>query len=109
MAKEDAAKKAEAPKKAEAEKKGKERQPSALKRDLQSEKSRLRNRAFKSRVRTAVRYLDEAIPKGDNAVVQQCLNEVYSLMDKGVKLGVFKANKGSRTKARMAARAVAKK
>lgn len=94
--------------KEEAGKKTKERQPSALKRDLQSEKRRLRNRVFKSRVRTAIRHLDEAIPKGDNAAVQQCLNEVYSLMDKGVKLGVFKANKGNRTKARVAARAVAK-
>lgn len=92
----------------EAAKKTKEKQPSALKRDLQSERNRLRNRAFKSRVRTAVRHLDDAIPKGDAAAVQQCLNDVYSLMDKGVKLGVFKANKGNRTKARMAARAVTK-
>lgn len=86
----------------------KERQPSAKKRDLQSEKNRLRNRSFKSRVRTAVRDLEEALPKGDTANVQTRLNEVYSLMDKGVKTGVFKANKASRTKARMAARAAAK-
>jgi len=92
----------------EAAKKAKERQPSAKKRDLQSEKSRLRNRAFKSRVRTAVRDLEEALPKGDASCVQTCLNEVYSLMDKGVKTGVFKANKAGRTKARMAARAAAK-
>jgi small subunit ribosomal protein S20 len=92
----------------EGAKKAQERQPSAKKRDLQSEKNRLRNRAFKSRVRTAVRDLEEALPKGDAANVQTCLNEVYSLMDKGVKTGVFKANKASRTKARMAARAAAK-
>lgn len=89
-------------------KKGPERQPSAKKRDLQAEKNRLRNREFKSRVRTAIRQLEESIPKGDTSQVHTCLKHVYSLMDKGVKTGVFKVNKASRTKARMAARAAAK-
>ena len=83
------------------------RRPSAQKRDLQSEKKRLRNRSFKSRVRTAVRGLEDAIPQGDAAKIQENLSAVYSLMDKGVKLGVFKRNKASRSKARLAARAVA--
>ncbi|MEI8365339.1 MAG: 30S ribosomal protein S20 [Parachlamydiaceae bacterium] len=84
------------------------RRPSAQKRDLQSEKRRLRNRAFKSRVRTAMRGLEEALPKDDAAQTQERLSAVYSLMDKGVKQGVYKINKASRTKARLAAR-VAKK
>lgn len=86
----------------------KARRPSAQKRDLQSEKRRLRNRAYKSRVRTAVRGLDDAIAKGDAAQIQEQLNAAYSMMDKCVKYGVFKLNKASRTKARLAARAAAK-
>jgi len=95
----------------EADKKAtvKTRRPSAQKRDLQAEKRRLRNREHKSRVRTAVRHFDESLTKGDDEAIQKKLNEVYSLMDKGVKSGVFKPNKASRTKSRLAARAVSKK
>jgi len=78
----------------------KEKRPTPLKRDEQSEKSRLRNKMFKSRVKTAIRKFQEE--KGENA--QASLNEVYSLMDKGVKKGVFKLNKASRTKSRLAAK-----
>jgi len=92
----------------ESEKKLPEKRPTPLKRDIQNEKSRLRNKAFKSSVKTAIRFFDEALPKGDAAVIQNQLNEIYSLMDKGVKKGVYKANKASRTKMRMAARAAAK-
>lgn len=85
------------------------RRPSAQKRVLQSEKHRLRNREHKSRVRTAIRGFDETLTKGNNEAIQEKLSEVYSLMDKGVKAGVFKPNKASRTKARLAARAVSGK
>lgn len=87
--------------------KAKEKRPTPLKRDLQNEKRRLRNKSFRSTVRTAVRQLDEAIPKGDQAAVKQQLDAVYSLMDKGVKRGVYKLNKASRTKSRLAARVAA--
>lgn len=85
------------------------KRPQALKRDIQAEKRRLRNRSFKSEVRTIVRSFEEALPKGDTAVIKEKLKEVYSVMDKGVKRGVFKLNKASRTKARLAARAAATK
>lgn len=96
-------------KEADKKKDVKARRPSAQKRDMQAEKRRLRNREHKSRVRTAVRQFDESLVKGDDAVIQEKLNAVYSLMDKGVKGGVFKPNKASRTKSRLAARAVSKK
>ena len=93
------------------EEKGKEekkvKRPTAQKRDIQNEKRRLRNRVFKSEVRTAIRSLDECLTKGDKALVKEKLKEVYSLMDKGVKRGVFKLNKASRTKSRLAAHAAA--
>lgn len=82
----------------------KEKRPTAQKRDIQNEKRRLRNRAFKSTVRTAIRSFEEALVKGDADETRLNLNSVYSLMDKGVKRGAFKLNKASRTKARLAAR-----
>lgn len=93
----------------EKKEKAKVKRPSALKRDIQSEKRRLRNRAFKSQVRTAIRSFEEALPKGDDAVIKEFLKDIYSIMDKGVQKGVFKLNKASRTKSRLTARSVSKK
>ena len=92
----------------EAAKKTKVRRPTPLKRDLQNEKRRLLNKSFKSSVRTAMRQFDETLTKGDASSIQQQLDAVYSMMDKGVKRGIFKMNKASRTKARLAARAAVK-
>lgn len=89
-------------------KKEKVKRPTPLKRDIQNEKRRLRNKAFKSSVRTAIRQFEENLPKGEEAVIKEHLDNVYSMMDKGVKRGVYKLNKASRTKSRLAARAVAK-
>lgn len=87
----------------EKKEKKKEKRPSAQKRDLQSEKKRIINRNFKSQIRTAIRDLEEALPKKDTALNKKHLSEIYSLMDKGVKKGIFKVNKANRTKARLAA------
>lgn len=89
------------------EKKTKVKRPSALKRDIQNSKRRLINKSFKARVKTAVKNLEAVIPSKDNTGIQEKLNEIYSLMDKGVKRGVYKKNKASRTKSRMTARAFA--
>lgn len=86
----------------------KERRPKALKRDMQNKRLRLHNRSFKSSVRTAIRHFEEHLEKEDTKAIKTSLNTVYSLLDKGVKTGVFKLNTASRTKARLAARAAAK-
>lgn len=88
--------------------KQKERRPTAQKRDIQAEKSRLRNKSFKASVKTAIRQFEDAIKSGDADTTKQRLDNVYSMMDKGAQRGVFKLNKASRTKARMAARLVKK-
>lgn len=88
--------------------KKKEKRPTALKRDLQNEKRRLINKSYKSRVRTSIRAFEESIAKGDAAVTTVKLNDAYSILDKCVQKGVFKLNKASRTKSRLAAKAVAK-
>ncbi|MFI0435637.1 MAG: 30S ribosomal protein S20 [Parachlamydiaceae bacterium] len=94
--------------KQEEKKQKKIKRPTALKRDLQNEKRRLNNRVYRSRVRTAIRAFQESIGKGDEGVTTAKLNEAYSILDKCAKKGVFKVNKVSRTKSRLAARAVAK-
>lgn len=86
----------------------KTKRPTALKRDLQNSKRRAENKGYKSRVRTAVRSFLETVTKGEEAAIKTALSDVYSLLDKCVKKGVFKRNKASRTKSRLAARAVAK-
>lgn len=90
---------------AKEDKNKKVKRPTALKRDLQHEKKRLRNKSFKSSVRTTIRQFEESLVKGDAAAVKANLSEVYSAMDKGVKKGVYTINKASRTKARLTARA----
>ena len=81
--------------------KARQRRPSALKRDLQSQKRNLKNRAFKAKVNTAVRSFHETVSQKDPAAAKSKLNDVYSLMDKGVKKGIFKSNKANRVKSRL--------
>lgn len=89
-----------------AEEKKKTKRPTALKRDIRNDKRRVINKNFKSRVRTAQRRFDDAVKqRKESPVVQELLSQVFSLMDKGVKRGIFKRNKADRTKARFTARA----
>lgn len=78
------------------------KRPSAQKRDLQNEKRRLRNRSYRASVLTSLRSLESALANKEPA--QDKLSALYSLMDKGVKKGVFKPQKAARTKSRLAAR-----
>ena len=83
----------------------KTKRPSALKRDLQSEKRRLNNRSFRSSVSTAIRSLEGALAqKEEPAKIKLQLQEIYSIVDKGVKRGVFKPQKAARTKSRLSTR-----
>ena len=89
----------------EKKEKSKVKKPTALKRDEQSAQRNLRNRSFKSKVTTAMRSLEETLSKKDAASVKVQLSAVYSLMDKGVKKGIYKMNKASRVKSRLHAKA----
>lgn len=95
-----------APKAADKKKaEGKTRQPSALKRDLQNEKRRLRNRSYRASVLTCIRTLENSInQKEAPEALKAKLNEIYSIMDKGVKRGVYTPQKAARTKSRLSAR-----
>jgi len=85
---------------AEEKKDSKKKRPTAQKRDMQNAKRRMHNRAFKSRVKTAVRSLEGNEPQQDEATAKARLNSVYSLLDKGVKMGIYKLNQVSRLKSK---------
>lgn len=78
--------------------------PTALKRDLQNERKRQRNRAFKATVRTVIRGFEEALKNDDAEAKKQHLSNVFSALDKAAKRGVYTKNKANRSKARLAAR-----
>jgi small subunit ribosomal protein S20 len=81
------------------------KKPSALKRDLQNEKNRLRNRSHRSSVLTAIRDFEGSLSKKEpTEQTKSKLSKVYRLMDKGVKKGIFTLNKAARTKSRLHAR-----
>ncbi len=81
------------------------KKPTALKRDIQNSKKNLRNKAFKTKVKTALNILKKGIVDKDSKEnLQPKLNAVYSLFDKGVKKGIFKKNRAARFKQTYSAR-----
>lgn len=84
------------------EKKLPPRRPTALKRDIQNKKKQLRNRALKSRAKTANTSFEAALNKKDDPKdLKENLSTIFSLLDKGVKKGIYHKNKAARTKARL--------
>src|SRR5262245_42050877 len=84
----------------EKEEKKKTKRPTALKRDIRNDKHRLINKSFKSNARTTMRAFDEALQSQKKELIQETLAHVFSVMDSGVKRGVYKQNKADRIKAR---------
>ncbi|HRW58987.1 MAG TPA: 30S ribosomal protein S20 [Chlamydiales bacterium] len=83
------------------ETKKKPKKPTALKREIQNEKKKKNNKAFKSQVHTAMRSLKEAHGQKENEeILKEKLSTVYSLLDKGVKKHIFKKNKAARLKSK---------
>ncbi len=77
---------------------------SALKRARQTEKRTLRNRNNRSRLRTALRQLREALAKGDRPAAEQVFRQTVAALDKAVQKGVLHDNTASRYKSRLSAR-----
>ena len=75
--------------------------PSAEKRNRQTVGRRQRNRAQRSRMRTAVKTLREAIETGDAATARQLLPEALSLIDHTARKGAIHDNAAARTKSRL--------
>nr|VZR96961.1 30S ribosomal protein S20 [Mycoplasma feriruminatoris] len=70
------------------------------KRVLTNEKSRLANKAFKSEIKTAIKKALNA-KSNDDANKAELVNYAVSLVDKGLKKGIFKDNKAAREKSRL--------
>ena len=80
---------------------------SALKKNRQDQKAKLRNRAHTSRLRTQLKKMSEALQSGDAAAAARLMNDTVSLVDRTAKHRVIHPNAASRTKSRLA-RALAK-
>jgi small subunit ribosomal protein S20 len=82
---------------------------SAIKRVEVAERNRLRNKSFKSAVRTlmksyfvaAEKYKSDPTPEA-LAEVQKKMSDAYSKIDKAVKKGILHKNNGAHKKARIA-------
>lgn len=77
---------------------------SARKRIRQTEKRTARNKARKSRVRTFVRKLEEAIATGDKTAAQEAFRAAQPEMQRAVTKGTLHANTVSRKISRLSAR-----
>jgi small subunit ribosomal protein S20 len=82
---------------------------SALKRIKINERNRLRNKNYKSAVKTLMKKYFQAVEDYSVSpneelmqVVQAHMSEAYSKIDKAVKRGVYHKNNGARKKARLA-------
>ncbi|MFA6990339.1 MAG: 30S ribosomal protein S20 [Candidatus Gastranaerophilaceae bacterium] len=74
---------------------------SAKKRVEVAEKNRLRNVAFKSSIKTAVKKVLESLSAGDENTIQEKLSKVYQLLDKAVSKGILHKNTVARKKSRL--------
>lgn len=74
---------------------------SALKRIRQDEKRETRNRAARSRMRTAVKKLRSAVADGDAETARGLLGETIAVVDTTAQKGVIHRNKAARTNARL--------
>jgi len=75
---------------------------SQKKRILRTERERLENRRYTSRVRTYFRRLEDAVSAGDQAVTDVEHRELVSTIDKAVRSGAMHRNTGARKKSRAA-------
>lgn len=82
---------------------------SAIKRVRQTEKRSSRNRNSKSRVRTELRRLREALAAGDKAKAGETFRSTVSAIDKAIQKGVLHRNTAARYKSRLSARLAALK
>jgi small subunit ribosomal protein S20 len=78
---------------------------SGLKRRRQNEVRRQRNRAVRTKVRNAIRELRSAIASGDAGRVKELLPNTVSVIDAGVRKGVFHRNAAARYKAHLSSQA----
>ena len=77
---------------------------SARKRIRQTEKRTARNKARKSRVRSFLRKVEEAVKSGDTAAAQEAFRAAQPEMQRAATKGVVHANTVARKLSRLSAR-----
>jgi small subunit ribosomal protein S20 len=77
---------------------------SQIKRNRTNERRRLRNKAVKSELKTAVRRFREAAESGDAATATTALRSASKLLDKAASKGVIHKNQAANRKSAMAKR-----
>ncbi len=75
---------------------------SAKKRILVAETRTTRNKAIRSKVKTAIKKVDAAVAAGDKAAAQAALLAATSEIDKATTKGVYHKNTASRKVSRLA-------
>ena len=74
---------------------------SAKKRVLIAEKNRIRNVAFKSSIKTAMKKVLELAAGDDKDALNSALSHAYKLCDKAVSKGILHKNTAARKKSRL--------
>ena len=75
---------------------------SQIKRNRQNEKRRLRNKAVKSSLKTAIRKFHEATAAGDNETATALLRAATRKLDKAASKGVIHKNQAANRKSAIA-------
>lgn len=78
--------------------------PQSAKRARQSQARYAVNKMRRSRIRTFLRKVEEAIASGDNAAAREALRQAQPELMRGVTKGVVKKNTASRKMSRLSAR-----
>jgi small subunit ribosomal protein S20 len=76
--------------------------PSAEKRNRQTHKRRIRNQTIRSRVKSAVRKVREAVERGETAAAEEAFKVAARVLDKASSKGVVHGNAASRKISRLA-------
>jgi small subunit ribosomal protein S20 len=74
--------------------------PSQKKRIVRSERERLENRRYTSKIKTYFRRLESAVAEGDDAAAEAEHRTLVQTIDKAVKRGALHRNNGARKKSR---------
>ena len=75
---------------------------SQIKRNRTNEKARIRNKAVKSSLKTAVRKVREAVAAGDTVKATELAREANRKLDKAASKGVIHANQAANRKSAIA-------
>jgi small subunit ribosomal protein S20 len=76
--------------------------PSQKKRILRSERERLENRRYTTKIKTYFRRLEQAVEGSDEGVTETEHRALVQTIDKAVKRGAIHRNTGARKKSRAA-------